>query len=332
MSEVSTVSDFVGIPTIFGGTNMRFSVAASRAIRRKIQFLFFPMLAIAGIGICKADVPNLYFQGFETDTSGWFQDSNGDGNGSITRVPSGGGSLGLTAADGSYYAEVQNNTNASFPGYGSGGFSYFEGDGTNPTPYPGSPYYQSIDVYINTTTPTNTSGPGVPAYWIDMFPTTTAAGGDPYCGQIGCGDEHNFRLSYNGSSVDVSIDGGSSIATISTSGWYQFEATYAPGATPSSDVQTEMEIFDSMGNLVGSEAVVGDSDGESLMSSDLGGPGLVWLPEWENGFSNNVLGIDDVEAGTLASVPEPSPLIILAMAFCGMVVWRRKSRKAASAC
>jgi hypothetical protein len=300
-------------------------------MRFSVSSLFFPMLAIASIATCRADVPNLYFQGFETDTSGWYQDSGGDGNGSITRVPSGGGSLGLTAADGSYYAEVHNNTNAyPFPGYGTGGESFFEGDGTNPTTYPGTPYYQSIDVYIDPSTTPNTLGPSVPAFWVDMFPSTTVAGGDADgCGQIACGDEHNFRLSYDGSSVTVNVDGGSTIATITTAGWYRFETTYAPGATPSSDAQNNMNIFDSLGNLLGTEAVQGDSDGETLMSSDLGGPGMVWLTTWENGFSNDLLGIDDVEAGTLSAsaVPEPSALVFLALALGCIIVFREKSRR-----
>jgi hypothetical protein len=304
---------------------MRFSMSLLRAIP-KSGYLFFPMLAIAAIGTCRADVPNLYFQGFETDTSGWFQDSGGDGNGSITQVASGGGSLGLTAADGNYYAEVHNNTNAYQTGFGTGGESFFEGDGTNPTPYPGTPYYQSIDVYIDTGLSNAVASQY--AYWIDMFPTTTAAGGDSIgCGQIACGDEHNFRLAYDGSSVNVYVDGGGSIATITTSGWYRFEATYAPGATPSSDVQTNMNVFDLSGNLLGTEAVEGDSDGESLISSDLGGPGMVWLPVWQDGFSNDLLGIDDVEAGTLAAVPEPSTLTFLAIGFGCIVVFRAKTRK-----
>jgi len=303
---------------------MRFSTISLRAALAKSRYLL-PVLAILSPGMCRAD---LYFQGFETDTSGWFQDSGGDGNGSITRVPSGGGTLGLTAADGGFYGETHNNTNAYQAGYGSGGFSYFEGDGTNPTPYPGSPFSQSIDVYIDVNTASDPISSSQGAYWIDMFPSTLVPDADG-CGQVGCGDEHNFRLAYTGSSVNVLVDGGGSIATLTTSGWYTFQSTYAMGPTPSSDVLTNMNVFDSLGVLQGTIAVQGNSDGEELLSSDLGGPGLVWLPVWENGFSGDVLGIDDVRAAALlgAAVPEPSNLILLAVVLGGLVGFREKARR-----
>ena len=53
-----------------------------------------------------ASATSLYFQGFESDTSGWAPNTSGTSAGSIRRVASGGGTLGLTAFDGSYYAEA----------------------------------------------------------------------------------------------------------------------------------------------------------------------------------------------------------------------------------
>jgi len=280
---------------------MRFSGVAAIAVSS--------LLATAGLA--RADV--LFYQGFETNTSGWIAESGGDANGAIARTASGGGSLGLTAATGSYYGEVHNGTNAYQPGYGTGGFSFLNGDGTTPTPYPGSSFSQSISVYINTTTPAAPVA-GVPAFWIDMSPSLIAPDGVG-CDPAACSDEHNFQLSYTGSAVTVGVDGGPSVLTINSSGWYTFETTYQKGPTSSSLVENNLDIFDSTGTLLSSTPALGNSDGSTLESSNLAGPGYIWLPVWQDGFSNDLLGIDNVRAD--ADVPEPSALgIFIAALLC----------------
>lgn len=273
---------------------------------------------LAGVGCTAAINANatpLYFQGFETDTNGWVVSTGGDNDGAVTRTQSGGGSLGLTAFDGSYYAETRNDTNDYQLGYGTGGFSALGGDGINPTPYPGADFSQSISVYINTSTPAPTN-PSVPAFWIDMTPSALTPDGVPGCGAaFACSDEHNFQLYYDGSDVRIGTDGNIPNLTITTSGWYTFVDTYAKGATPASLVMTDEDVFDASGNLLSSASYLGNSDGKTLASSNLGGPGYIWLPVWQNGFSNNLLGIDDVRAD---AVPEPPALALLVTALLGL--------------
>jgi PEP-CTERM motif len=264
------------------------------------------MLASLGM-VGSGHAAPLYFQGFETDTSGWTLQPGGDGNGGITQVPSGGGSLGLTAYQGGYYAEVQNNTNSYQAGYGSGGFSFLNGNGVTAPPYPGSSFSQSISVYINVNTPAP-SAAGVPAFWIDMSPSLIADDGVG-CDPAACADEHNFNLTYTGSSVQVGTDGSAPVLTINSSGWYTFQDTYAKGATPSSLVQTNENIFNASGILLSSTAALGNSDGGTLTSNNLAGPGYIWLPVWQDGFSGDLLGIDNVRAD---AVPEPSTIDMLA--------------------
>jgi len=285
------------------------------------------ILALIGSAMCLADTFP-YKQGFETDTSGWFTYSDCDNPSTITRVPSGTG--GINAADGSYYAQVTNSENSySYEnppdplGYGQSGYSFFDGDGA----YPGGGFYQSIDVYIDTslTQPVNYTQ----AYWIDMTPGSS----NPSDGGIGYGDEQNFRLLYSGTDVSVNASGASGpFADITTSGWYQFEITYQTDGNATDLVNTNMEIFNlSTSALVGSTNVIADQDGETLENQYLDGPGYVWLTVWQNGFSGDQLNIDDIETAGLpaSAIPEPSSVLLLisVVAGVGFDLRRRQARR-----
>jgi hypothetical protein len=276
---------------------------------------------------------SLYFQGFETDTSGWTPDTGvGSPNGTITRVASGGGTLGLTAADGSYYAEVTNSPNAysiaygAPPGYGTGGYSFF-GNSSAP-PYPGSPFTQSIDVYVNTLL---TMGTGVQdGFWIDDAPSSTSPTDVTFNGGIGYGAEHNFRLAYNGSSVGISLDGETSpLYTATTSGWYDFEFTYSKSDGIPTDISnTTLAIATVGGTTLASQILANDSDGDPLENQYLAGPGYTWLPVWANGFSNDTLGIDDVQAYTTTSViPEPSSFVPCGIGLAALAFAAHRKRR-----
>lgn len=282
-----------------------------RVISAKKISHILPFFLISLSTVCHAD--SLFFQGFETDNSEVFTYNPyaGDGNGYINRTPSGGGSLGLTAAMGNYYAEIHNDTNSYQPGYGTGFYTDFGYDAA-PGAYPGSPFSQSVDVYIDVTTPSASGGEA--GYWIDMIPGSTDPN-DAANGGNGYGDEHNFRMFYNGTSVGVEADGDPGyFATITTSGWYTFEATYAPGPTATSLVTTDLFVYNSTGTLVGAMPVLADSDGETLESQYLGGPDFGSILVWQDGFSNDLLGIDDVRADDVGTAtPEPASFALLGL-------------------
>lgn len=276
---------------------------------------------------------NLYFQGFETNTSGWIPDTSGTTAGAIFREASGGGALALTAFDGAYYAEVENSPNSYLSGYGTGGFSWFEGNGSTPPPYPGTGFSQSISVYINVQTPVP-ANPNDAGFSVDMSPGTTLTT-DP-CYPAACADEQLFRLFYTGSSVNVKIPEGqgasaSTVATLTKSGWYTFQITYQPGMAGT--VTNDMNIFDGSGNLVSSTPEALGTNNGALLNADLAGPGYVWLPQWQNGFSGNLLGIDDVRADTLPT-PEPASGILMLIGLAGLagLGYARRRRPAVPGC
>lgn len=288
---------------------------------RKQALLIGAMAGAAfAFGVAPASAAPLYFQGFESDTAGWHADTGG----AINRVAS--GTAGIPAFDGSFYGDVQNARDQYLPGYGSGGFSWFEGNGSTPPPYPGSGFSESISAYINVTTPPPTDAADA-GFSISMTPSSITSDGVG-CYPAACSDEQLFRLFYSGSSVNVEIN-GTTVQTIGTSGWYTFQITYQKGATPTSLVTNEMNIFNASGNLLSSTAASGDMEGGTLESSNLAGPGYVWLPQWQDGFSGDHLAIDDVRADAIPT-PEPASLALLGAGLClfGFVTrkrWRKGS-------
>ena len=244
------------------------------------------------------------FEGFETDTGDWYFYDGGAVSG---RVASGGGTLGVASANGSYHAELANVHDAYQVGYGSAGYSYFGG---KDSVYQGS-FYQSIDVYIDPTW----SGLG---FWIDMSPADID-GSSLYAA------EGNFRLTGDGSSVGVQAINSSTIATISSAGWYTFQIDWAKGTSDTDLINMNLSVLDSSSNLLGSEAFLatfpqGSHPGESQY---LGNNSYVWITVWENGFADDVIAIDNVKTGT-NSVPEPTTILLFGIGLMGLALFTGK--------
>ncbi len=97
------------------------------ALRRTVTTAALVALtALVSASAASAATPTPFFNGFETDTSGWFSD--------ITRVSS--GTNGVPSADGSWHAEV-----------GSG--SAFTRWGGYTDEFPENGYLTSVDVYFD---------------------------------------------------------------------------------------------------------------------------------------------------------------------------------------
>jgi len=265
----------------------------------------------------------LYFNGFEAGDPGTadFYDSTTNAQGAdITIVPSGGGTLHLTAPGGGHYAEITNvHDTYQNPGYGesvSTDYGYQANGGTFTGNNPNGPgvasnaFYESTAYYIDTTWAAASANNNYQGFWIDTTPFS-----DP-----NFKDETNFRIADTGNGqIGVQMVGlnGSGSTTITQSGWYTFKTTFENDG--SGNVLNNMSVSDSLGNTIGSFAA--DS---SLPYADLGGTNYGdWTTVWQNGFANDVLGIDNVEVGT---VPEPGTLSLIGVGAFAML--RRKRRPA----
>jgi hypothetical protein len=251
-----------------------------------------------------ADIP--YFNGFETPGSvNDFFGPTGVAGGNITQVASGGGTLGYTAAAGNDYAEIHNTENFS-GGLGYAGYTSFGSPVTTAT----QGFAESVDIYLDTTRwlPTQNAGsdfvistqpedtsPGTAGEFMNIFFTVTTAG-----------------------TINVSSIASSNLATITKSGWYQFIISFVPGA--SGDVENDVSVLDSLGNVVGTAHYV-PPPASAMPSSNLGGNGYMIFGPWQNGFAGDVLGIDNLQT---YAVPEPALLGALPL---GLALLRRRLRR-----
>jgi hypothetical protein len=114
---------------------------------------------------------------------------------------------------------------------------------------------------------------------------------------------------------------GTGSTTITQSGWYTFRTTFQNDG--SGNVLNVMSVLDSNGNVVGSYSA--DS---SLPFADLTGTNYGdWTTVWENGFANNVLGIDNVTVATLAAVPLPKTVWAGGLLMSGVALWKIRQHR-----
>jgi len=125
-------------------------------------------------------------------------------------------------------------------------------------------------------------------------------------------DEHNFRLTFDGTSVrgnDRRLL--HSALTNLHAGLVHLPEYLHPGATPTSLVEADMNIFDATDTLLSSTAVLGNSDGGMLESAN---PRGTWLylaaPSGRTASPTTLLGIDNV-ARRRNTGAEPASIVLL---------------------
>jgi hypothetical protein len=258
-------------------------LAPTTAVKKLMAFVAFSTLTAVA-----AATPN-YFQGFEVNTGDWVASA------AITRVPSLGGTLLLPASSGGFYAEIKNLQDGYSAPFGDAGFSRYGGYDS----VYGGDFYQAIDVYIDVSWAVPVPYPALEAFWIDMTPYHADPGN--------YGAEHNFRIKALGGTVEVFVDGQPApMATLNSSGWYTFMMTWRKDAVATNPVITDMNVYNATHALVGTTQVLATSPGGPFLSSDLKGNGYVWITVWQDGFANDVMGIDNQRTGLLPWRPIPA--------------------------
>ncbi|MCX7544998.1 choice-of-anchor D domain-containing protein [Marinicella gelatinilytica] len=231
-----------------------------------------------------------YHQGFETDASGWYYSTAG-----IDRYQSGSGPLALTAPDGSYYAQV-NNDDADYSqnNYGGGGASVFGGL----SPYPGNDFFQSVDVYLDTSWPAVASGR------VSVDFVASNSDGTNYDWNT----ESRFGILAPNPSAGFSVRArGVQLVTLTTTGWYTFRVDYFKGSNPTDNSTVLMSVLDDNGAVIASQSFDNcDNPTTCTSNADLGGTGFVNFLAWRLGFADDMIGIDNVRSGFIAGDPEVS--------------------------
>jgi hypothetical protein len=258
-----------------------------------------------------------------------FEDGlTGDWTPPITNVLSGGGVLGVASAAGTHHAELTNIPGSDPDGAccGFGNFSTYGHVALAPSPAVGR-FFQSLAVYIDVGL--NSAASGLPGFWIDMAPRNNAA---PFGSDTRA--EQNFRITTNGSSAAVDLNGGAVVATLTTSGWYNFEFTFEEGAGGVVVSDAFVKALD--GTVLGSALDVESPNPGTMPVSELGSEGYVWITHWLNGYGGpatgpGVLAIDCQASGLGdgpipcgAAVPEPGILALLGLGLFGLGFARRK--------
>ncbi|MHA7816363.1 MAG: PEP-CTERM sorting domain-containing protein [Pseudohaliea sp.] len=234
---------------------------------------------------------SFWFQGFESDTSGWFDETSGWA-GTVTRVSSGSGSLGVASSSGGWHAEfTQSATEAA--GGTTGPFSRF--DGYRDT-WPGS-YRAAIDIYLD-------------PQWVE------GSGFDYSVASSGSDGNHQrdfiFHVTKDTSTGDLLVGGSNNSnfepkenlesdpnhVRIIDAGWYTFEHYFYDSV---GTLAVDLILSDAGGSEVFRETRNNPSD---LIPSEVGGNRYAW-------FTNiDIDGAIAVDNHRLESVPLPATLLL----------------------
>ncbi len=270
-----------------------------------------------------------FFQGFETDTSGWYN----QGNGSIARVPSGfstsgGYADGIDSADGSYHARLYVNPNANFgnagdpqctPGakdcigpYTDWGLSFSAGR------FPTGGVSTSADIYLDTAFASahkdyrfdwdsalnDSTGQFLQDY---VFNVGTAVPNDPCVASGTVTGNSHFVIA---ASTNVFREGASpedpthNPQCVTSSGWYTFKHVFKPDS--SGDLEIDMTITNKQTSAVVASWTLHPvcdmpqslglcTEGQPLPISAVGGNAYGWFANQEI----NQLALDDTDLQTL---------------------------------
>jgi hypothetical protein len=200
--------------------------------RRVGALAFASALLLAIPSIASADAPpGPYFNGFETDTAGWFNFSGA----TITRVPSGSASSyanGVPAAAGTYYARLGKDPSPDSCTFGGGVAPIHYGPYTNwggySSIFPLGGYTTGVDVYLDV--PYAMTHPDTRFDWSSAISDTSGNFRRDFVFNVGT-DPLGFVINGGNNSTRCGANPYSSPVHVTMSGWYTFRHDFsgAPG-------------------------------------------------------------------------------------------------------
>lgn len=257
-----------------------FAVLASAAV----------IAAVASTALA-IDPQQPFFNGFETDTAGWF-DNSGQGFGVITREPSGfvsvtGYAGGVASATGGFHARVRSaGCNIVGPGSCPGPFTGWGATVPVPGSFPGGGYTTEVAVYLDVVSAASHLDTR-----FDWDSTVHLAGSPNYLRYVFNAETTSAGFLIGSSQQSGRIDADPSNAcpnpstppnacrapvTIASSGWYRFRHTFRDDGT--GKLAVDMTILNSSGGVVpGASWTIF----QSLALSALGGPNFGWFENEE---------------------------------------------------
>lgn len=243
--------------------NTKTKFRASRLLRSRIRpWLMAAMFTLAGTALVYA----AFFQGFETDTAGWFN---------TTRVPT--GTHLVVSKSGTSHAEF---------GDSDGGTSFTFWGGYSKT-FPAGGYTTTVDVFLDISEPYGTATPLAP-YPNDTRFDWSSAISDPGCDHrrdfvfnagfytdsdtTGAGPRFVISASNNGGRANANPKNpGKDPVSIYVEGWYTLEHRfYAEGG----QLFVDMTIKDELGVLVKTWTLTEPSD---IIGTTVGGNRYGWF-------------------------------------------------------
>ena len=225
------------------------AVRARRALRRTVATA--ALVALAGLvsgTAATAATPSPFFNGFETDTSGW--------SGDIERVSS--GTNGVPSADGAYHAEIGNG----------GAFTQW---GAYTDEFPANGYTTSIDIYFDLDEcPANDTRYD----WSSAVSTPANTHRRDFVFNIGCfTDDGDYAvLSASNNALGWPKNPTRDPFRIDVEGWYTLEHRFEDNG--SGILTVDMSILDAGGNVLHTWTL---SDPSDVIGTTVGGNRYGWL-------------------------------------------------------
>lgn len=271
-------------------------LVSSNLSRRIAAVLVMATLAVAWAA---ADAPpGPYFNGFETDTAGWFNFSGA----TITRVPSGSMSTyanGVAAASGNYYARLGKDHNPDSCTFGGGVAPIFYGPFTRwggySSIFPPGGYQTGVDIYLDV--PYAMTHADTRFDWSSAINDTSGSFRRDFVFNVGT-DPLGFVISGGNNATRCGAnpaDPGHTPIHISASGWYTFKHTFTGVA--GGPLVVILEVISASTN-----AVVGTwvrSDPSDIIGLTVGGNRYGWFVQ--NEFDG--LAIDNSFRTGIVSTP-----------------------------